>query len=97
MKARRDTPERRGMRELVAWLRMEQAPAVIRKAVVAVIGTTVLLIGVALLVLPGPAIIVIPIGLAILASEFIWARRVIRRGRIFIERTKRAITGSPTR
>lgn len=85
------------MRELVAWLRMEQAPAVIRKAVVAVIGTTVLLIGVALLVLPGPAIIVIPIGLAILASEFIWARRVIRRGRIFIERTKRAITGSPTR
>ena len=85
------------MRELVAWLRMEQAPAVIRKAVVAVIGTTVLLIGVALLVLPGPAIIVIPIGLAILASEFIWARRAIRRGRIFIERTKRAITGSPTR
>jgi Putative transmembrane protein (PGPGW) len=85
------------MRELVAWLRMEQAPAVIRKAVVGGIGATVLLIGVALLVLPGPAVIVIPIGLAILASEFIWARRVIRRGRIFIERTKRAITGSPTR
>jgi hypothetical protein len=97
MKARRDTPERRRMRELVAWLRMEQAPVVIRKAVVGVIGATVLLIGLALLVLPGPAIIVIPIGLAILASEFIWARRVIRRGRIFIERTKRAITGSPTR
>ena len=97
MKARRDTPERRRIRELVAWLRMEQAPVVIRKTVVGVIGATVLLIGVALLVLPGPAIIVIPIGLAILASEFIWARRVIRRGRIFIERTKRAITGSPTR
>ncbi len=36
---------------------------------------TVLLIGIALLVLPGPAFIVIPIGLAILATEFVWARR----------------------
>jgi tellurite resistance protein TerC len=97
MKARRDSPVRQRLRERFAWLRVEQAPAVIRKTVVAVIGATVLLIGIALLVLPGPAIIVIPIGLAILASEFFWARRAIRRGRIFIERTKRAITGGPTR
>lgn len=38
-------------------------------------GMSVLLIGVALIVLPGPAIVVIPIGLAILATEFAWARR----------------------
>lgn len=47
----------------------------IRKAAVLVIGGTVLLIGIALLVLPGPAFIVIPAGLAILAIEFAWARR----------------------
>jgi tellurite resistance protein TerC len=36
---------------------------------------TVLLIGIAMIVLPGPAIVVIPIGLAILATEYAWARR----------------------
>jgi tellurite resistance protein TerC len=72
-------------------LRLHQAPQVIRKIVIGVIGTTVLLIGLALIVLPGPAIIVIPIGLAILASEFIWARRVVKRGRILVERAKRAV------
>jgi tellurite resistance protein TerC len=46
-----------------------------RRVVIAVIGTTVLLIGIALLVLPGPAFVVIPVGLAILATEFAWARR----------------------
>jgi uncharacterized protein (TIGR02611 family) len=46
-----------------------------RRIVVAVIGFTVLLIGVVLLVLPGPAFIVIPAGLAILALEFAWAKR----------------------
>ena len=42
---------------------------VVRRVIVSVVGATVLLIGVALLVLPGPAFIVIPIGLAILATD----------------------------
>lgn len=46
-----------------------------RKAFILVVGGTVTLIGVALIVLPGPAFIVIPAGLAILAIEFKWARR----------------------
>jgi tellurite resistance protein TerC len=46
-----------------------------RRVVVGVIGTTVLTIGIAMVVLPGPAVAVIPMGLAILASEFVWARR----------------------
>jgi tellurite resistance protein TerC len=50
-----------------------------RKVAVAVIGTTVLAFGIALIVLPGPAFIVIPLGLAILATEFLWARRLLRR------------------
>ncbi len=50
-----------------------------RRLAVLVIGSTILLIGAALLVLPGPAFVVIPIGLAILATEFAWARRLLRR------------------
>ena len=41
---------------------------------VAVMGGTVLLIGVIMIVTPGPAILVIPAGLAILATEFAWAK-----------------------
>lgn len=52
-----------------------------RRAVVAVIGFTVLLTGVAMIVLPGPAVLVIPLGLAILATEFVWARRILQRTR----------------
>ncbi len=43
-----------------------------------IVGMTVLLIGIALIVLPGPAFVVIPIGLAILATEFAWARHWLR-------------------
>jgi tellurite resistance protein TerC len=68
-----------------------QVPQGVRKVVIAVIGTTVLLSGVALIILPGPAFIAIPIGLAILASEFIWARRVVKHGRIFVKRARRAV------
>jgi tellurite resistance protein TerC len=52
-----------------------------RRMVVLVIGGTVLLLGVAMLVLPGPGMIVAPAGLAILATEFIWARRLLTRVR----------------
>jgi uncharacterized protein (TIGR02611 family) len=54
---------------------------VVRRVIVSVIGATVLLIGVALLVLPGPAFIVIPVGLAILATEYAWARRWLKKVR----------------
>jgi uncharacterized protein (TIGR02611 family) len=50
-----------------------------RRLVVLVVGLTVLAIGIALIVLPGPAFIVIPIGLAILGTEFVWARRLLQR------------------
>jgi Putative transmembrane protein (PGPGW) len=52
---------------------------VARKVVVAVIGATVLALGVALIVLPGPAVVVIPLGLAILGTEFLWARPLLQR------------------
>jgi len=52
-----------------------------RKVVIAVVGTTVVLVGIAMVVLPGPAFLVIPLGLAILATEFLWARRWLKRAR----------------
>jgi hypothetical protein len=53
----------------------------VRRVIVSVIGATILLLGIALLVLPGPAFIVIPLGLAILASEYAWARRWLKQVR----------------
>ncbi len=51
----------------------------VRRLAVLVIGATVVLVGIVLIVTPGPAFVVIPVGLAILASEFLWARRLLRR------------------
>jgi len=48
-----------------------------KRLVVIVIGFTILATGIAMVVLPGPAVVVIPIGLAILATEFVWARRML--------------------
>lgn len=50
-----------------------------RRIVVGLVGGTVLALGVALIVLPGPAMVVIPVGLAILGIEFAWARRWLRK------------------
>ncbi|HEX7862457.1 MAG TPA: PGPGW domain-containing protein [Verrucomicrobiae bacterium] len=47
----------------------------LKKILVGIVGTIVVLIGLALIVLPGPAFLVIPAGLAILATEFEWAKR----------------------
>lgn len=63
-------------------------PAGFRKLIVGVIGITILLIGVAMVVLPGPAFIVIPVGFGILATEFAWARRAVRRARVMIAKAR---------
>lgn len=57
-----------------------------RRIVVAVVGASVLLLGIVMIVTPGPAFIVIPIGLAILALEFVWARHWLRKLREMISR-----------
>ena len=58
----------------------------IKRIIVAVVGGTVLALGIALMVLPGPAFLVIPAGLAILAIEFAWARRWLRSARALLPR-----------
>lgn len=57
-------------------------PAALRqvwRVIILVVGVTVIAIGVAMIVLPGPAFVVIPAGLGILATEFLWARRLLER------------------
>jgi hypothetical protein len=47
--------------------------------VIAVAGISLLLIGAVMAFLPGPAIVMIPAGLAILATEFVWPKTLLRK------------------
>lgn len=60
-----------------------------RRLIVIVVGFTVLAAGVAMIALPGPAVVVIPVGLAILATEFIWARKLLVTVKERIERIRK--------
>ena len=60
-----------------------------KRLIVIVIGFTILAVGIAMIVLPGPAILVIPIGLALLATEFIWARKLLVTVKERIERMRK--------
>jgi uncharacterized protein (TIGR02611 family) len=77
---KRPTTFPRWMKRLFSLWNVENIK-IVRRIIVSVVGATVLLIGIALLVLPGPAFIVIPIGLAILATEYAWARHWLRKVR----------------
>jgi len=76
---------------------MEEAIRRIKRIFTAIIGFTLLLIGLAMIVLPGPAILVIPLGLAVLATEFVWAKRLLRKLRSTFdqqqEKSRRRIAG----
>ena len=65
-----------------AWqFRPKKRSPVWRRVIVLVVGGASLIIGLVMLVLPGPAIIFIPLGLAILATEFRWARKWLSSAR----------------
>jgi len=59
-------------------VRHRQRPFVVRVLYI-LVGFTLLLGGVGMLVLPGPAFVVIPVGLAILSLEFVWAEGLLDR------------------
>jgi tellurite resistance protein TerC len=54
---------------------------VARRIAIAVVGFTVLLLGIIMIVTPGPAFLMIPGGLAILGLEFAWARHWLKKAR----------------
>ena len=47
------------------------------------------LLGIAMIALPGPAVVVIPAGLAILATEFLWAPRALKRCKVMAANAQR--------
>lgn len=55
---------------------------------IGLIGGTMMLVGVALIVLPVPAFLVIPAGLAVLATEFAWAKRWLHKIKEMVQRNK---------
>ncbi|MGH2901463.1 MAG: PGPGW domain-containing protein [Solirubrobacteraceae bacterium] len=67
------------------------------RALYIIVGFTVLLGGVAMLVLPGPAFLVIPIGLALLSLEFVWAETLLERALEQGEIAKRKAAETTTR
>jgi len=58
--------------------RHRERSRVVRAAVV-LAGFVVVLVGVALIPLPGPGLLVVAVGLAVLALEFAWAERMLER------------------
>jgi tellurite resistance protein TerC len=54
----------------------------IKRFLIGTAGATVLLLGIVMIVLPGPAIVFIPAGLAILATEFAWAKRWLEKVKV---------------
>ena len=59
-----------------------------KRVVIAVIGSTVILIGFAFFVLPGPGLLIVIIGLAVLATEFAWAQGLLHKAREHYELAK---------
>ncbi len=53
-----------------------------KRLAVTILGFVVLLAGVAMLVLPGPGIGAIFLGLTILSTEYVWAQRLLRKARV---------------
>lgn len=73
----------------------DRLPPKPRKVIATVIGTALIAVGVAMMVLPGPAFLVIPAGLAVLSTEYRWARRLFTRLRKILQwRRHRKARGS---
>ena len=72
-------------------IRLILAAHALRKGLVIVVGSSVLFLGVALVLLPGPSTLLIALGLAILATEFEWARKLLYPFRRFLRWLRDAV------
>ena len=61
-------------------LKVDEVPH-IKRIIVTVVGGTILVGGVLMFLTPFPAVLVIPVGLAVLGTEYAWARRWLRNAR----------------
>ena len=72
-----------GLTVVLAKLKVEEVPH-IRRIIITVVGGTILVLGTALVFLPVPGSgpVVILGGLAVLGTEYAWARRWMRKGKL---------------
>ena len=61
-----------------------------KRIAIGIVGGSVLIIGICMIVLPGPAFVVIPVGLGILGIEFAWARSWLRKAKAKAEEVARS-------
>ena len=94
-------PSREAEPKLVAQVRARreefQTRGRVYRGAFVVAGFILVLSGMAMLVLPGPAFVVIPIGLAILSLEFAWAESLLDRSLVEAEKAKRKAQEATTR
>ena len=64
-----------------------------KRIAVSVIGAVLLLAGLIMMVLPGPGILVIIAGLAVLATEYVWAQRALNFAKEKAEQAKNKVLG----
>ncbi|MGK9367767.1 PGPGW domain-containing protein [Melioribacter sp. Ez-97] len=51
----------------------------LKKIIISVAGGTLLIIGIIMIIVPGPAYLIIPAGLSILGTEYLWARELNKK------------------
>ncbi len=71
----------RWLRPARNWVRRRPGGAVIWKVLIGLIGATIVLVGLALIPLPGPGWAIVFLGVAVWGTEFGWAQRLLRFGR----------------
>ena len=69
----------------------------LKRFAVTILGVALLVLGAAMMVLPGPGILVIVGGLALLATEYVWARKLLTTARAKAEDVQEAAVASPLR
>jgi uncharacterized protein (TIGR02611 family) len=66
----------------------------LKRFAVTIVGAGLLAVGLAMMVLPGPGILVIVAGLAVLATEYVWARSLLDKARTQAEKAQEAAVAS---
>ena len=69
----------------------------LKRFAVTILGVALLAVGLAMMVLPGPGILLIVAGLAVLATEYVWARTLLTKARKQAEAVQEAAVKSPLR
>ena len=95
------TDESRSLRERVrdsAWRRWLAARRPVNhsyRMVVGVLGTLIVAVGIAAIPLPGPGWLIVIAGLFVLATEFIWAERLLEFTKEHVKRWTDWVTAQP--